>query len=322
MVKEIFNRIISDFVHNEDDKIFTENYPSFNNHRVGTDKSKLPIILIHSKNNTSKHYPPTKLDLLKILFNKSCDITSENTTKTFNFTIIKLNSEDPEITSYFFKIIHLFINKIGNEPDLVDVYKELNKMLDLFSKGKKISKKLVQGLFSEMVIINSSKNIDDQTEAWHNQNTDRFDFNDSEVKIEVKSTSKYERIHNFRASQLESKTPLFIASLLIIESGNGKTVLNLKDEIEKKLSKTTNKIKLNEVVLETLGLNYLSSNRFKFDYNYCLENLLFFDLKNIPVIEKNCIPENYSKLSFEVDFTSIKSTETESGFDLVDNCII
>ena len=115
---------------------------------------------------------------------------------------------------------------------------------------------------------------------------------------------------------------MFIASLLIIESGNGKTVLNLKDEIEKKLSKTTNKIKLNEVVLETLGLNYLSSNRFKFDYNYCLENLLFFDLKNIPVIEKNCIPENYSKLSFEVDFTSIKSTETESGFDLVDNCII
>ena len=90
----------------------------------------------------------------------------------------------------------------------------------------------------------------------------------------------------------------------------------------KSIDKTTNKIKLNEVVLETLGLKYLSSNRFKFDYNYCLENLLFFNLEDIPVIEKKCIPENYSKLSFEVDFTIIKPLETDSGFNLIDNCII
>ena len=321
MIKEIFNKIVKDYITDDNDKIFTEHYPNFSNHRIGADKTKLPIILIHSKNSTLKQYPSTKLDSLTIFYNKTCEISSGDTTKTYDFTIIKLNSDDPEIISYFFKIINVFVNKVGNEPELVDVYRELNKILDLFSKGKKISKKLVQGLFSEMVIINSSNSPDLLVEAWHNQNTDRFDFNDSEAKIEVKSTSKYERIHTFRASQLESKSPLFIASFLVIESGNGKTVLSLKNEIEKKLTKTRNKIKLSEIVLETLGLKYLSSNKYKFDYNYCLENLLFFDIKSIPIIKKRNIPEIYSKISFDIDFTSLDSLGPEIEHSLIASCI-
>ena len=310
--EKLFKKIISKAGHGTDNCIYTEPYPKYSSHRVGSDKTNRPTILIHSNNPANKQYPNSKRDNLEIMFNKSCKVSSGSTTENCNFTLMTLLTDDDEIISYFFEIADVLVSKLGNDPSLATVYEEVSKVLTIFEKTKKISRDGVQGLFCELTIINLSTDKDIMVEAWHNETTDRFDFNDSNVKIEVKSTKKEKRVHFFKASQLNSDNPLYIASFM---------VLALKDEIEKKLNKIENKTKLNEIVLKTLGVNYLSSNEYVFDYNSIIQTLRFYDLKNISVIEESNIPSSYSNLSFDVDFSNFNYVQNQTKYNLVDRCL-
>ena len=319
--EKLFEKIISKAGHGTDNCIYTEPYPKYSNHMVGADKTNRPTILIHSNNPANKQYPNSKRDNLEIMFNKNCKVSSGPITENCSFTLMTLLTDDEEIISYFFKITNVLVCKLGNDPSLTTVYEEVSKVLTIFEKTKKISRDGVQGLFCELTIINLSTDKDTMVEAWHNETTDRFDFNDSNVKIEVKSTKKEKRVHFFKASQLNSDNPLYIASFMVIPSGIGKTVLALKDEIEKKLNKTENKTKLNEIVLKTLGVNYLSSNEYVFDYNSIIQTLRFYDLKDISVIEESNIPSSYSNLSFDVDFSNFNYVQNQTKYNLVDRCL-
>ena len=63
--------------------------------------------------------------------------------------------------------------------------------------------------------------------SWHTSPNDKFDFNDGKDKIEVKSTKTVRRVHKFSLEQLHPNinSNLIIASVFVIETGHGKTIL-------------------------------------------------------------------------------------------------
>ena len=72
-------------------------------------------------------------------------------------------------------------------------------------------------------------------------------------KIEVKSTSKSHRIHKFSYDQLSptENTNLIISSIFVIQSGIGKNIFDLKEDIETQICSLELRYKLNEIIFRT-----------------------------------------------------------------------
>ena len=97
--------------------------------------------------------------------------------------------------------------------------------------------KTIQGLWAEMLIIEQSKNPEYLIRSWHSSPNSKFDFNDGQNKLEIKSTSQTKRIHSFSYEQTipNPNSKLLIASIKVIETGVGKSILDLRDNICKKV---------------------------------------------------------------------------------------
>ena len=89
------------------------------------------------------------------------------------------------------------------------------------------TKKALQGLWAELLVIERSKSPAYLLQSWHVSPNDKFDFNDGIDKIEVKSTRNVRRIHTFSLEQLHPNVNanLLIASVFVIETGHGRTIL-------------------------------------------------------------------------------------------------
>ena len=75
----------------------------------------------------------------------------------------------------------------------------------------------VNGLWSELFLIENSTNPKELINYWHNLPEEKFDFNAGKERIEVKSSSSFERKHIFSAEQLNppSDTQVLIASVFL-----------------------------------------------------------------------------------------------------------
>ena len=257
--------------------MLADDYPQLCNHKIAIDENQKPLILLHSVDSGNFKLSSRRLRLIDISFNQSCKITEVNgQEKISNFTIIKLKTDDESLQRYFFRVCNLFISEIGNEPKIEKVQSELTKLIHLFSKLSVRPKKTIQGLFAELVVINCSSGKDKLVEAWHREANDLFDFNDSIIKIEVKSTVRLNPIHRFSHEQLnQGGDNTYIASVLIRNSGSGKDIFALSHDIQIELQNIENKIKLNDIIAETLGSDISNADESIFDYEYSKSSLKF-----------------------------------------------
>ena len=285
-------------------------YPEFENHKIGLDKQGNICLLIKSKDDSNK--PKSKLDSYKhirILFDRSCEIIPSQTKKVINsnYTVIQFFDSDNDVQIYFLHVCSIIIRRLGNYPSLNNTYASIKYLLELFSKILSPAKNSIQGIWTELFLIDLSSDVDYMINAWHVQKNDRFDFNDGNTKLEVKSTNKSERIHRFSFHQLKpnKNSGLFIASVMVMESGLGISIFDLIKSIE---SKTTNSKcieKLYEIVFETLGNLTTKILSVKYDKLYSVDKVQYFNFKDIPVIDKECIPANITNIKFDINLENI-----------------
>lgn len=277
-------------------------------HKLGCSQSGFPMFFIECKG--PEKIADIKLDIFSALFNRKCqivDIDSDNT--CFNtYSIIQLNSSNTELVRYFLDVIFLILRKIPAKPSVSQLRSELLKVIRLFSNPVPFSKDIVRGLWAELLIIEQAANPEYLIESWHVSPEDKFDFNDGENKIEVKSTSKSIRTHVFSLEQLNPNhnSQLLIGSVFVVQSGKGSSIFELQSKIESKISDTDCLLKLNEIILHTIGANISVVENMFFDYPLGVESLLFFDAKDVPSIPISCVPTQVSNIHFTSDLTSCK----------------
>jgi hypothetical protein len=143
--------------------------------------------------------------------------------------------------------------------------------------------------------------------SWHSNAQDRFDFNDSKDKIEVKSTSRETRVHAFSNNQLNpnKNANLIIASIFVIESGIGYGILDLKNEIENKLVDKSLCFRLNEVIADTLGSEIEKCLNLLFDIQLAIDSVRFYNGSDIPSINAMHIHKSISHVKFDCDLDDI-----------------
>lgn len=283
-------------------------------HKLGCTSEGYPIFFVECSNK--ENISDIKLKLFNVLFNRQCSISDINDeySTTKHFSIIQLNSNNLEFIKYFLEVIYLILCKIDIIPENKVLKNEIIKVVKLFTSPASISKEVVRGLWAELFVIEHSNNPEYLIKSWHSSPEDKYDFNDGVDKIEVKSTSGTKREHTFSIEQLtpNENSNLLVASVFVIQSGIGKSIFNLLDDILIRVIDNSANIKLKELVLQTIGPHIDEVKNFCFDYPYASQLYRLYDYKDVPSISLESIPPQVHSVNFRSDLSEIDCADLNS----------
>lgn len=301
------------------------NLPKIKNHKIGLSKDGLPLFFIKCENETNEKALDYNLESISIQFNQKCQLLS-NDKKIADgvYTVIALKTDSIDLQEYFLNILYFVILKLPEITKLKELKIEVEKLVSLFNKFSKLPTKTIQGLWAELLVIEQSSDPEYLVKAWHYSPTDKFDFNDGIDKIEVKSTAKSRRIHNFSLEQLNpnKNSNLIIASVFAVETGKGKTIFDLVKLINDRVKSNEVSFKINEVLLDTLGRDLEKTFEHYFDYQLAVDSLAFFDSELVPKIEISSIRQEISNIHFDSDLSKIQELNKASIKSLLHKSLI
>lgn len=157
-------------------------------------------------------------------------------------------------------------------------------------------------------------------ECWHKAPEDLYDFNGGSSRIEVKSTDGSVRAHYFSFEQLHPPkgTKVLVASMLVKPASGGVSIIDLTNEISAHVSTDPHIL---ERVVTGIGLSLGSTWRqaldHRFDREYAVESLKFFDCASIPSIPLP-LPAGVDHVTFRSDLSATAPIEISGdSFDTV-----
>lgn len=281
-------------------------------HRLGITSEGYPIFFIAC--SSSERVSDINLRLFKVLFNRRCTISDTTTESDIQgtFSIIQLSSQNPDFQKYFLEVVFLLLCRLEDKPTVNILKAEVSKLISLFTSVKSISKEVVRGLWAELILIKRASNPSYLIRSWHVVPEDKFDFNDGSDKVEVKSTNGTKREHTFSLEQLNpnKRSRLLIASMFVSQTGVGKTIFDLVDEISSSISDVDVLFKLREETTQTIGSHIEEVSNMFFDENVSLDSLRFFDYASIPSINIANVPAEVSAIHFRSDLSDVSPVDS------------
>lgn len=284
--------------------------PEYSNHRIAKDKNDNPTLLISiSTEGARTIIANLKIQNVSVLFDIKCKIQQNGNLIERPFTAVCFIGKDISLKKYFLKLCSSLVGDLGNTPTHNEVRKEITRFIELFRLATEPPTKTIQGLWAELFLISECKQPANLVRCWHSIPEEKFDFNNGEERIEVKSSASTLRIHNFSLDQLHSPTDTrtVIASVFVRQASTGKSIATLSNEISERIAdiELTEKVQL-QIAL-TLGKTISDSMKLKFDFEFAKDSLRFYRAQDIPKIAIENIPNFVSDVRFKSDLTDINS---------------
>lgn len=227
------------------------------------------------------------------------------------FTTLRCLPEAAPLHPFF---VEMAVATANTQPDLLSegqVDDLVEGLINVFRQGKVPGQSTVVGLWGELAVLTVAGDIDAWVGAWHDTTTEAFDFCFNGKRIEVKSTEKPLREHEFSASQVsEAQADDFIASVQLKRSAAGHTVIELAHEIASKLTEGS-RAKFWSLVYATLGEDAISMDETRFDLGMAQQSIVFIPTGCVPCV---VVPEQYAALVSHVRYrANIESVMREYG---------
>ena len=293
-------------------------------HKLGASAEGYPKFFVRT--NSSSTVQNIVREILSVEYNVPCQIRdNDGNTQNDVFSIITLRSSDRTLQSYFIEIFSLMLHKLPQEPSKRDLAIEVENLIAIFSALVQPPRKKIQGLWSELLVIERSSSPSVLIAAWHETPSAKYDFTSGRDKIEVKSTSSEERIHRFALDQLNpgEHSNLLIASVIARESGpaqDGLSIKGLYERISERVTDVNLQIKLYTVIANTIGSDINKMDSIFFDYIGATDSLAFFDYHDVPCIAKDNVPAGVSEVKFASNLSGLLDIrDSESGFVISDS---
>ena len=115
---------------------------------------------------------------------------------------------------------------------------------------------------------------------------------------------------------------LIIASVFAVECGVGCTVLDLKNQIENKLTDKTLSFRLNEIIADTLGNEIEKCLNLFFDIQLAIDSIRYYHSDDIPSIEMIHIHKSLTNVKFDCDLAEINSISELVHPSQLHSCLI
>lgn len=291
-------------------------------HKLGISPERYPKFFVKTSLEASS-IPNITLELLSVQYNLPCKVVEEGDEPQNDvFSIITLQSTDENLQRYFVEIILMVLSKLPASPSRRELSYEVENIISIFTSLTETSHDKVQGLWTELLVIERSSHPETLISAWHSSPDSKYDFTLGRDKIEVKSTAKENRIHRFSLDQLNpsANSNLLIASAIVRESGEGEHGLSIRDLYNRICSRVTavnTTLKLYTVMAKTIGKDLGKLDSEFFDYTTACDTLLFYDARKVPRITKDLVPEFVTGVKFDSDLTHIPDILSPgSDFDI------
>lgn len=290
-----------------------ESIPFSKKNKIGLSRNGFPVFFIKSQSDDL--VADVRLELIIAQFNQLCELEENGKLLQGVYDVVILKTENENLQKYFIDVFCLILKNLPANASPADIKKEIHAFIKLFRMLSDSPQKDIQGLWAELFVIAQSKNPDYLLKAWHVSPSDKYDFNDGSDKLEVKSTCKMRRIHHFALEQLTTNktSELVVASVIVIETGIGMNLVDLRDLISKRIKAKDLLVKLDEIIIRTLRSSIDRISEICFDYKQAEESLRFYDSKKIPKIPMNVIPPQVAEVHFSVDLTDVTSLGKNSS---------
>ncbi len=196
------------------------------------------------------------------------------------YDVLILTSFYPEMLPSF---VSLCLNFYNNQKDrsLIELTEDLIQLYKTLGTGDYSAQ---QGFWAELftIIHLYSKYGINVINYWHTDPYNKYDFSINEkVKIEVKSTIKEYREHEFSHDQIYTNNEVYVSSVMMKKDDQGKTILDLFNQIKDLFIDNYEVAKMLEVEMA----KYAPHSLLKFDYNYSENNIRFYLNSDVPKFE-------------------------------------
>lgn len=277
--------------------------------KIAINNESLPVILISSVADTTFiSQKNIRLKYLELTHNIECKISENDTTQFANFTVIIFRSNQTYLQNYFLGIAETLIKSLSAKPTQQEIFQTFKNFVEIFRSLSDTPTKSIQGLWAELFVIEISKEPTTLLNYWHNIPEERFDFNADNEKLEIKSSSKLERIHTFASAQLNppADKQVIIASTFVKQTTHGQSIAHVASSIQQKIIDNDLVEKMFSIISKTLGNTVEQSIKIKFDYDLAKNSLRFYRHQDISKIEKIHIPNKVSEVRYKSDLTELK----------------
>ncbi len=310
----LIDLIISLKVPENDRKIFNAiPIPEYPNFRIAVDFEGNAVLLLsvteRIKDLSLKNF---RLKYLQLEQNLDCKIYENESIRRETLCAITFRSSNRNLQEYFLRISEALIKTIGDNPTQQQVIDSLKKFVEIFKTLTDSPSKTINGLWAELFLIDNSNDPKVLIDFWHYMPEEKFDFNAGIERVEVKSSSSFERKHFFSSEQLNppSDTQVLIASLFLKQHSSGMNIHSLVESILQKIDYNPDVFeKLNSTIIKTLSSSLEQSIGIKFDYEIAQKSLKFYRHKDIDKIEAINIPNNVSEVKYKADLSEINPVE-------------
>lgn len=286
--------------------------PGYTRHRLAKDINGFPCLLISTQESSMSVRPASvKLEHLEVLYDVNCRISHKDSLENSRFTVISCTKQDVSMQEYFLRTCSTIVAAIGDSPTYKQVSKAVDNLVELFRALNEAPRKSVQGLWAELLLISLASNPTTLIKAWHRSPGDKYDFGFESQRIESKSATSRLRKHHFSLEQL-SPLPgveVLVTSVFVERIGSGMSLAELTDMVRSKVNNEPELLfYLDQMIGATLGNNWKSAAKDRFDYQLAKKSLAFFSPEVIPTIDTK-LPKEVSNVYFEVDLTNIPTID-------------
>lgn len=244
-----------------------------------------PFFLIRSPKVLDK--TSFKLKYLTINFDVRYLVEVANYSSTDNFIRVSCIETREDLYLIFVDSVSSVLeNNKSSDPVLI-----VQLLIELFTPRKTSKIQSIEGLWGELLYIESRKNTDNAILAWHPDPTQLRDFIYENQAIEVKTTLSSQRNHIFNVSQISQASDNdLLCSILIEKSDHGKNLSMLADSITNKCSQDLRSIFWQKFLIQINSIDD-DYDDIKFNYQGAIDSMEFFQLVklNYPVISNTGI---------------------------------
>jgi len=227
---------------------------------------------------------------------------------------------DPGIPGLHPLFVHALAGAVESFPAELsssEVDRFFDDTVELFRAFTAPARTSVLGLWGELFLIAASPCRNTLLSGWHVSPDQAFDFAFPNACVEVKTTARHNRQHEFAMTQLRgAHLPVFVASIVAERSDAGESVFDLASVIQEGLT-PANHAKLWRLVAESLGGDAEGAADLRFLWTAAANSLRFYAAASLPAPEvPNAAAPCISAVRFSLDLDRAPTLEPLAEFEV------
>jgi hypothetical protein len=284
--------------------------PGTGAHYLAKGSADEPVLLLRVQKRRVPRIP-LGLRHVYVEFEVECAVIDRETADGFVSATFCRAVCDPTAPGLHVFFIHALAGAAESLPPNLtpgEVDRFFEDAVELFRSFTSPAKTSVLGLWGELLVIAASTSRDALVTGWHVTPEQIFDFAFPCAHMEVKTTIRHNRQHEFALAQLRgSLMPTFIASIVVEQSDAGENVFDLACAIQDSLT-SHNRAKLWRLLAQSVGSEAEGAGDVRYLRMAALNSLRFYDAATLPSPEISAsVAQCISNVHFSLDIDRVPS---------------